>query len=147
MADSTPLIRNILKPFRLICKMMRNLAIAILKFLASVVWEMMTLLMFGRRLWIRIKWPPEYYRSEHWKKVRSQAFEYYGRKCAICGTTQRLQVHHLIYKRNGRSVLGREDIQKDLVVLCKKHHPKGYYSLRTIKRDRAAYKWYGGMLK
>lgn len=59
---------------------------------------------------------PEYFayiRSAKWKKKRTQAFECHGRKCQICGATERLTVHHKTYER-----LGREEMQ-DLEVLCR----------------------------
>jgi len=141
------IFKPIIQPLRFAVKASRNLFVAATKFVGSLIWEALSLLTFGKRLWIRIKWPPKYYRSAHWKEVRRKAFEHYGRKCAVCGASHRLQVHHIHYRRNGRSVLGREDIEKDLRVLCRKHHPKGAYSHAAIERDRKAYKWYGRMLK
>jgi hypothetical protein len=56
--------------------------------------------------------------SEHWAEVKAAAHERAGRKCQICGSTQRLNVHHNTYTRIG------EELPTDVVVLCKKCHEK-----------------------
>ena len=58
----------------------------------------------------------EYIRSAEWKRRAKQAIEHYGGKCAICGSKDRLEVHHKTYQR-----LGRERM-KDLEVLCSGCH-------------------------
>ena len=84
---------------------------------------------------------PEYFSTETWRRKRAEAFRIHGYKCAICGTTKNLQVHHLLYYRNGESIFGHEDPAKDLRVLCEKHHPKGKYSAWQIKQDQKSFKW------
>ena len=54
----------------------------------------------------------EYINSFAWQRKRKEAFRYYGKRCAVCGSTEALQVHHKTYKR-----LGREKM-KDLQILC-----------------------------
>src|SRR4051812_17176228 len=71
-----------------------------------------------------------YLASDEWKRTRERAFAYHGRYCAVCGTTKRLQCHHLTYARLGH------ELMTDLRILCKKHHPKGHYSAFEIDRDR-----------
>lgn len=65
--------------------------------------------------------PPyqKYLRSSHWQNTRLQAFEYYGNCCAICGGNDNLNVHHRNYNN-----LGKETINKDLIVLCRNCHSK-----------------------
>ena len=58
-----------------------------------------------------------YLPSNHWKKKREEALEFYGRKCQACGSTESLQVHHLHYKS-----LHRENVETDLEVLCADCH-------------------------
>lgn len=58
----------------------------------------------------------DYLKTNHWAKTRRKALERGGNRCALCGCTSRLQVHHNNYKN-----LWRED-KHDLVVLCDRHH-------------------------
>lgn len=58
----------------------------------------------------------EYINSKRWATKREEAFAHYGRKCSECGTSFRLQVHHLNYK-----TLFSERMQ-DLRVLCNDCH-------------------------
>ena len=57
----------------------------------------------------------DYLQSAHWKETRKKRLEIDGYKCAVCGSTESLNVHHLSYKR-----IGDEDVESDLVTLC---HP------------------------
>jgi len=59
----------------------------------------------------------KYLCSSHWLKFRQQALDYYGKKCADCGTEHaRFDVHHLTYDRIGEELLG------DVVILCHDCH-------------------------
>lgn len=58
----------------------------------------------------------EYLKTNHWLKTRKKAIKRGGGKCAICGSTSHLQVHHNNYKN-----LWHEE-KHDLVVLCDTHH-------------------------
>jgi len=58
----------------------------------------------------------EYLDSKAWQAKRKEAFAYHGCKCADCGATERLAVHHVTYKR-----LGREKM-KDLLIVCEDCH-------------------------
>lgn len=66
-----------------------------------------------------------YLRTGHWQRVRRMAFAAYGRACQACGSTRRLQVHHVRYRRGGRSVLWHERMD-DLAVLCRGCHKKAH---------------------
>jgi len=73
----------------------------------------------------------KYMASDTWAAKRVAAFKALGRNCKVCGTAKNIQVHHKTYKR-----LGRENVAKDLVILCQKHHSalhnfhqKGEFSL------------------
>lgn len=57
----------------------------------------------------------DYLSSSHWKETRGKRLEIDEYKCAVCGSTENLNVHHLSYKR-----IGNEDIESDLITLC---HP------------------------
>ena len=56
-----------------------------------------------------------YLKSEAWADTRKKLFEQVGRQC-ICGDSA-TQVHHKTYEN-----VGKEDILKDLVGLCKECH-------------------------
>lgn len=58
-----------------------------------------------------------YLNSAHWKAKRREAFTHYGRKCRRCPAVDSLQVHHLHYR-----TLYREDVERDLQILCKACH-------------------------
>ena len=58
----------------------------------------------------------KYLQSRHWKRVRRKTLRRYGYKCALCGNTKNLQVHHNSYKN-----LWHEK-KTDLVCLCGYHH-------------------------
>ncbi len=60
----------------------------------------------------------KYLLSSHWKEFRAKALEYYGNKCADCGSKDKLEVHHETYERLGREELG------DVIVLCHDCHEK-----------------------
>ena len=55
--------------------------------------------------------------SQHWKDVRNQRLLLDGNKCCVCGNEERLNVHHVSYKN-----LGHENVENDLVTLCKYCH-------------------------
>lgn len=61
----------------------------------------------------------DYIQSEAWAAVRQEAFRIHGRKCARCLGTNQLHVHHKTYKN-----FKNEDVQNDLVPLCRLCHKK-----------------------
>jgi predicted restriction endonuclease len=62
-----------------------------------------------------------YINSKKWEKKRLEAFAHYGRECACCGSSDRLEVHHVSYIAYNRKGKGKEPI-KDLIPLCQIHH-------------------------
>lgn len=59
----------------------------------------------------------EYYQSSKWAEKRNARLKIDGFKCAKCGFTRALEVHHINYER-----FGDEDVHRDLITLCKKCH-------------------------
>lgn len=57
-----------------------------------------------------------YLGDDLWKQRRKRALFRAGYRCARCGATRNLDVHHLTYAR-----IGAED-EDDLVVLCRRCH-------------------------
>lgn len=60
-----------------------------------------------------------YLKSLHWKRLKIRFFFFLGqKKCFMCGSVKRIQVHHLNY----RSIY---DVRlSDLQALCKRCHKK-----------------------
>ena len=58
----------------------------------------------------------DYLGSEAWKIRRDMALERDGRRCRLCNSKDRLEVHHRTYKRRGNEKLD------DLTTLCNKCH-------------------------
>lgn len=69
----------------------------------------------------------DYYNSPEWAKKRNERLKLDGYKCARCGFTRALQVHHINYDR-----LFNEDVSTDLVTLCKKCHNEIESQKKTI---------------
>lgn len=59
----------------------------------------------------------EYLRSEHWQETRKKRIIVDNGKCAICGSPNGLQVHHISYDRKGE-----ENVDYDLITLCRSCH-------------------------
>lgn len=59
----------------------------------------------------------DYYHSPEWTEKRNARLRIDGFRCAKCGFTRALEVHHINYER-----LYREDVSRDLITLCKKCH-------------------------
>ena len=70
-----------------------------------------------------------------WKAKRGAAFGRWGRRCYLCGSVSRLEMHHVTYSR-----FGFESVN-DLRPLCRRCHRKGAYSISAIERDRHALFW------
>ena len=59
----------------------------------------------------------DYYNSPEWAAKRNERLRLDGYRCAKCGFTRALEVHHINYER-----LFQEDVSRDLITLCKKCH-------------------------
>ncbi len=58
-----------------------------------------------------------YLNSNHWRDVKVQKRRKVAAKCAYCGDTKNINLHHLFYRPEWKSVkLG------DLRWLCRRHH-------------------------
>lgn len=58
-----------------------------------------------------------YLKSQEWHNVKVKVFKIKGKKCQRCYSKESLHVHHATYDR-----FQREDIGKDLYVLCESCH-------------------------
>jgi 5-methylcytosine-specific restriction endonuclease McrA len=57
-----------------------------------------------------------YLKSPEWREKRKQFLEIVNYECEICGSKNKLQVHHLNYNNIG------EEEKEDVQVLCKDCH-------------------------
>lgn len=60
----------------------------------------------------------EYLKTEHWIHFREEVFKFCHGSCQICGSTDRINVHHKSYVNRGRETFN------DVVCLCYSCHSK-----------------------
>lgn len=65
-----------------------------------------------------------------WKERRLEALERDGYKCALCDSTDRIQVHHKVPYRYSKS----HDLD-NLITLCRSCHSKEEYKVNAVTRD------------
>lgn len=79
----------------------------------------------------------QYLKTAHWLLVKKAALERAGGKCQICGSPQKLGVHH-----NNYGCLWSEATE-DVIVLCEKCHAKHHDELpsapQRMRKDRRDY--------
>ena len=64
----------------------------------------------------------DYLQSDVWQRTRELALEYYGSRCCLCNSNEKLNVHHRTYEHKGNERLA------DLIVLCRDCHAS-YHSV------------------
>lgn len=64
----------------------------------------------------------DYLKSDHWQECRNKRLKIDFYQCFFCGCKDNLNVHHLTYENKGN-----EDVQNDLVTLCKSCHSKIHF--------------------
>lgn len=67
-----------------------------------------------------------YLQGEHWKLMRRLRREVDNEQCAVCGSSDKLNVHHKTYERIGAERLG------DLITLCHQCHGKYHDKLGNV---------------
>lgn len=73
----------------------------------------------------------EYLKSDHWRKLRLQAFRRWGRKCFKCPKTFGLDVHHLVY-RHPWTLCTSDDVRP----CCRECHEKEHGREISIEEKR-----------
>lgn len=86
----------------------------------------------------------QFLESDYWKEVTLFVKERDHNMCQICGSLTNLEVHHISYKVNKVSIVGKEKQNLNwLILLCQKHHkivhntknhvlnPKGYFKINA----------------
>ena len=60
----------------------------------------------------------DYLKSPEWKKIRNSVLERDNFRCAVCGSTDGLNIHHITYE----NIFNEQENLSDLVTLCRKCH-------------------------
>jgi hypothetical protein len=68
-----------------------------------------------------------YYLTDHWKEFMRKIREFWGHRCAMCNSSERLDGHHRTYER-----LWHEEMT-DVIPLCRKCH-----KVADVRRQREA---------
>lgn len=63
-----------------------------------------------------------YYKSPHWKRLRSQCMARFENVCAICGSDDRVAAHHMDPRTHGVAEPTSQDRLDNLIALCAVHH-------------------------
>jgi hypothetical protein len=78
-----------------------------------------------------------YIKSKWWTKRKNKYYQENGRKCAICNSSEHIQLHHLKYGNFG------EEKDQDLLALCRFHHTdfhdKYSCNIKTMYSDMTEY--------
>ena len=85
----------------------------------------------------------EYINSDLWKAKREEALAYHGHRCASCGTTENIQVHHISYLRLSHNGPGKETME-DLIPLCGRPHQLVHKLITELKernKNIPGYNW------
>lgn len=59
-----------------------------------------------------------YINSPRWAERKRDYYSRHPRRCAACGTTERVDLHHVSYARLGN------ELDEDLLPLCRHHHKR-----------------------
>ena len=76
----------------------------------------------------------EYLRSDWWLFVSTARKRIDGYKCAVCGSREKLNVHHRHYNS-----LRQENVKRDLVTLCHRCHACLHRIQKCAEREAEAY--------
>ena len=85
----------------------------------------------------------KYINSDLWKTKREEALAHHGHRCASCGTTKNIQVHHISYLRLSHNGPGKETME-DLIPLCGRHHQLVHKLIDELKernKNIPGYNW------
>lgn len=78
----------------------------------------------------------KYLFSEEWKRKAEQRLQIDNYRCVMCGSMGTrvlpLEVHHITYRR-----IGKEDVYKDLLTLCRSCHRNTHRMMDRITGYRA----------
>lgn len=72
-----------------------------------------------------------YYKSGHWQRLRSACLALYGDECAICGSTDLVEVHHVEPRPKNAPNPTTLDVLTNCLPLCGQHHRELEADVRT----------------
>ncbi len=78
----------------------------------------------------RVKYE-NYLKSETWQNKRQKRLQIDKCKCALCGSPEKLQVHHIRYP----NILGQESVYTDLITLCDDCHKAVHQGITDLYID------------
>lgn len=76
----------------------------------------------------------DYLKTEHWQQTRQEVIKKFGRHCYVCGSSERINIHHKTYGRKDHG-LGNE-LVGDLCVLCEECHYLSHEFRRRPMRQK-----------
>lgn len=69
--------------------------------------------------------------NPYWEKVKRKVRIRDNFKCICCGSTVKLETHHISYYVDGESIRGKElDHLEWMATLCEKHHQEAHNDLK-----------------
>lgn len=70
----------------------------------------------------------KYITSNFWGRRKNDWYQKFGRKCVVCGSSEFVNLHHIVYKKFG------EEKDEHLVCFCRNHHEK-FHKLYGVKHS------------
>jgi 5-methylcytosine-specific restriction endonuclease McrA len=78
-----------------------------------------------------------YLASPRWRSIRWARLRLDGGRCRLCGSPERLEIHHRSYENKGRrGPLGWLAELRDCITLCRTHHSQYHILYRTAKAGK-----------
>ncbi len=74
----------------------------------------------------------EFYLSDTWAEIKEDIFERDAYRCRVCGSTERLSVHHIIPRKYKYMVNFDIDSVPNLVTLCWGHHEMADHKVDVV---------------
>lgn len=79
----------------------------------------------------------DYLQTDHWKNFRQRVYsQKKNRACRICQRSERLNIHHKMYKDKHGSILFRETLAQ-IIVLCQECH----YAWHKYRKEKLKWKY------
>lgn len=69
-----------------------------------------------------------YIKSGFWRTRKNNFWQVHGKKCAICKSSKKVDLHHMVYKNYG------VEKDEDLMPLCREHH-EAFHTVNVTKAD------------
>lgn len=91
----------------------------------------------------------QYMKSDEWKRKRAERLKIDKYRCQGCGAIgtrgNPLTVHHITYFKNGKCILGNENVKYDLVTCCTVCHRTLHNVMDRARDERGRTSWFNSM--